>query len=291
MILPNRSVPEIAAMNRIVLLGENIEHSRSPQILNTLFRTYELPYIYELQPLGGGEVVAAIGSLRTESYRGANITSPHKERAATAVDILSESANAIGAINTIVSESGTLIGHNTDIDGFAATLTSEPLLHSNFSVAIIGTGGAARAAAFALCRFGSMERTTIYSRSESRAVDTASRMDDPRIVGAALDRFVAADMIIQATPVGLTGNERALVAADQLAGGTLFYEMIYSPPLTAQSRLALAAGLRVVNGQRMLVEQALRAFTLWTGIVATADDLPDDLFASTQPHPLPGSAR
>jgi shikimate dehydrogenase len=269
-------------MDKVVLLGENIEHSRSPLILNSLFRRYDIPYHYELEPLDGRELGAAIERMRAGGYRGANITSPYKERASLEVDRLEPSAAAIGAINTIVIESGEAIGHNTDIDGFAATLDSEPLLHTGFSAAILGTGGAARAAAFALRRFETLTRLTIYSRSESRAIDLAMRMADPRIGGGALERFVAADLIVQATPVGLPGNEHALLDAGRLAGGRVFYEMIYSPPLTAQSRLALQAGLRVVNGERMLVEQALRAFTLWTGIVASSNDLPDDLFSRGQ---------
>src|SRR5687768_14301558 len=122
-----------STMNRIVLLGENIAHSRSPLIMNTLFRRYGLPLHYELEPLAGEDLTEAIARMKSGGYLGANITSPYKERAAKAVDGLTSGAEVIFAVNTIDFRSELALGHNTDIDGFAATLQSEPLLHSEFS--------------------------------------------------------------------------------------------------------------------------------------------------------------
>ena len=131
-------------MQRIVLIGSNIAHSRSPHIHNTLFRKYDLPYRYELMPLDPEQVLPALELMKRGGYRGANVTSPHKQVVMSGLDRLSDEARAVGAVNTIVFENGEAIGHNTDIVGFDRTLSAEMRFDRPFTAAVLGTGGAAQ---------------------------------------------------------------------------------------------------------------------------------------------------
>ena len=200
------------------------------------------------------------------------------------LDRLDPTASSIGAVNTISIDTGEATGHNTDVDGFLVSLENEPLLQTEFSAAVLGAGGAGRAAVTALLGLPNVRGITIYSRRPETASAAAGRFDDRRVTAATLEYFVPADLIVHATPLGLPGNPGALLSEEQLKGGTLLYEMIYSPAETELMRSARRAGLRTRNGEQMLVGQALRAFEIWTGIQASVDDLPVDLFKLPLPE-------
>lgn len=265
-------------MQKIVLIGENIQHSRSPLILNTLFAKYGIAMRYELHPLSAGELPELLSRMKSEGYRGANITSPHKERVIHLLDRVDPEAARIGAVNTIVIDGGEAIGYNTDIDGFRESLRGDAVVNHPFTAAVIGSGGAARAAVLALLQLDNMTRLTIYSRERERAIAAADRFADRILMGESIDNFSAADLVVHATPIGLPGRSGALLGVEQLTGGRLFYEMIYSPPETELLRVAAVAGLRTMNGESMLIRQALHAFEIWTGITPSIEDLPENLF-------------
>ncbi len=255
-------------MQRIVLIGSNIAHSRSPHIHNTLFRKYALPYRYELMPLRPDQVLPALEMMKRGGYRGANVTSPHKQIIMPGLDRLSDEARAVGAVNTIVFENGMATGHNTDVVGFDRSLSAAMRLESPFTAAVLGTGGAALAAAHVLLSKEGLRSMTIYSRDKARAGRVAGACNDSRVQGDALEHFSPADLVVHATPVGLPGNPGSLLDADRLRGCGLLYEMIYSPAETALMCAAGDAGVRTVGGMGMFIAQALGAFRLWTGIEA-----------------------
>lgn len=253
-------------MQRIVLLGSNIAHSRSPHLHNHLFERHRLPYRYELMPLEPDEVVGAIEMMKRGGYRGANITSPHKQRALPALDELSAEAKMIGAVNTILFEDGRAIGYNTDVHGFARSLADVPLLQEPFTAAVLGTGGAAMAALHVLLRYPTLQELTIYSRDADRARHAIARWSDPRLNAASIDHFEPATMLVNATPIGLPGRPGLPLDPDRLSGTTMLYEMIYSPAETALMAAAHARGIEAMNGRAMFIAQALEAFRIWTGV-------------------------
>lgn len=266
------------APSSVVLIGENIAHSRSPRIHNHLFERFALPYRYELMPLSEAEVLPALRRMKRGGYRGANVTSPHKQTVMAGLDDLSDEAAKLGAVNTIIFEDGRATGHNTDTYGFARSLDGLIRLDVPFTAAILGTGGAALAALYVLLGAPGLESLVIYSRDASRAATPAGRWGDPRLRGAALDDFRPADLVVHATPVGLAGSSGALLGADRLRGTGILYEMIYSPAETALMRAAREAGARAVGGGPMFIGQAARAFQLWTGIAVGEHDMPANLF-------------
>jgi shikimate dehydrogenase len=265
-------------MQKVVLIGENIDHSHSPAIHNYLFERYSVPLQYELMPLEPEEITSTLRSMKRGGYRGANVTSPYKQLVIAELDEISDEAGEIGAVNTIVFEHGRAIGYNTDGFGFAWSLQGEPLIESSFTAAVLGTGGAAMAAVSELLRMSNLRSLVIYSRDKARAERSAAARRDSRVVGEALPSFSPADMVVHATPVGLPGVPGQLLSEEQLRGVKLLYEMVYFPSETALIRSARLAGARVVPGVRMLVGQAARAFELWTGIAVEPSDLPEELF-------------
>ncbi len=266
-------------MQRIVLIGSNIAHSRSPYLHNTLFELYHLPYRYELLPLSPEDVVSTLEMMKRGGYRGANVTSPHKQIAMQGLDELSEAAGAIGAVNTIVFDRGRAIGHNTDVAGFERSLSERMPLDRPFTAALLGIGGASLAALYVLLRSSGLRSLVIYSRERERAEAAAARWNDDRLRGESLERFMTADLVVHATPVGLAGAPGSLLDAEQLRGTGLLYEMIYAPSETALMRAARQVGVAVVGGAGMFVGQGLGAFQLWTGVHADPADVPVDLFA------------
>lgn len=265
-------------MSIIVLIGANIAHSRSPYFHNTLFERYGLPYRYELMPLGTDAVLQMLEEMKRGGYRGANITSPHKEAVMAGLDELSDEARVIGAVNTIVFNEGRASGHNTDAEGFRRSLMTAMRPDTPFTAAVLGTGGAARAAIHVLLRMEGLRSLVIYSRSMQDATSTVERWSDGRLRGALLDDFQPADLVVHATPVGLAGDTGSLLVADQLRGTGLLYEMIYVPSETPLMREARKAGVRTLGGGGMFIGQALESFTLWTGLEVDPADVPGNLF-------------
>lgn len=265
-------------MEKIVLIGENIAHSRSPHLHNHLFELYGLPYRYELMPISEAEVVPAVESMKRGGYRGANVTSPHKLAVLPALDALSEEAAAIGAVNTIVFAGGKAIGHNTDAHGFITPLLQYRIPARPFSAGILGTGGAAMAAVFALCAIPNMRRLVIYSRDEQRAFAAAQRWEDPRVEGRTYERFTPVDLLVNATPRDLAGANRLPFPPERLSEMRLVYEMIYWPPITPLMQAAREIGIDTIGGGGMFIAQALASFRLWTGMDASEFDVPGSLF-------------
>jgi shikimate dehydrogenase len=264
-------------MKKIVLIGSNIAHSLSPRLHNHLFNLFDLAYRYELLPLEGDMVHSSIEEMKRGGYRGANVTSPHKELAFTAMDRLSPEAEAIRAINTIVFDDGIAVGHNTDAPAILQSLHGSARLTSPFTAAVIGTGGAAAAAVYAVRQLQQLDRLTIYSRDDRKAKAIAARWNDPRVIGSLLDAFAPADLVIHATPVGLRDNEGSVLYQEQLTDVDVLFEMIYSPAETELVGHARNAGAEIIPGLTMFLHQALLSFELWTGIQASLDDIPSSL--------------
>jgi shikimate dehydrogenase len=251
------------AIEKVALIGEHISHSRSPAFHNALFERHGLPLRYELMPLAANELAGAIARMKEGGYRGANVTSPHKERIVALLDELSSEARRLGAVNTILFENGRAIGYNTDGAGFARTLRDEPLRAGPHTAAVLGAGGAAASAVDVLLASPHLASLIIYSRTLERAFSLAARFSDDRLAPSTLDRFAPADLVVHATPVGMAAHPGALLNAEQLHGVGLLYEMIYAPEETELMRRARSAGARIVNGEGMLRAQAEESFRIW----------------------------
>lgn len=227
---------------------------------------------------------AAIAELRQPGILGANLSLPHKEAALPSLDTLTPAARSIGAVNTIISKHGQLQGDNTDAPGFLAALADAGIAPDGAAV-VLGAGGAARAAVWALRSQGREVR--VVNRTHEKAVALTRELG-----GVAADLhdvdWPAVSLIVNASSAGLNAPEESPLSDfdfSQLPQSALIYDMVYKPAETRLMRDARAAGLRAENGLGMLAHQARLAFLAWTGADVPVQVFLDALHAAQTPKP------
>jgi len=246
---------------------------------NAAFAAVGLNWCYVAFPVPRDHLGEALRGLGPLGIAGANVTVPHKEAALAYLDDTTDDARAIGAVNTIRVDGGRLIGYNTDGAGMLDALERDGgAAVGGGRAVIVGAGGAARAAAFALVGAGAAsvvlanrnwDRAAALAESVRRVFPSCSVEALP-LDGAAMAAALAeAGLLIQATTVG-GGAQRALspVAAAGLHAGLVVMDMIYEPRETVLLRDAGARGCRTLGGLAMLAYQGARAFEIWTGCAA-----------------------
>ena len=257
------------------IVGWPVEHSLSPAIHNAAFAAAGLDWAYVPLPVPPEGLSEALTGLAALGFRGVNVTMPHKTETADLLEELSEDAQLLRAVNTIVVRGGALEGHNTDAPGFGRFLRRDAGFDPAGAEALIyGAGGAARACALALARAG-VGRITVAARDVARAAPLASIVESVgvplAVVRPADVEGSVADLVVNATPVGAPGAEPAHPALPQLGPGVLVVDLLYDPPTTDLQRRAREAGATAVGGLGHLLEQAALSFELWTGTPAPLD--------------------
>ena len=249
------------------LIGAPVRHSLSPAIHNAAFRAAGLDWVYVALPVAAGGVPDALAGMRALGIGGLNVTMPHKEAAHDAMDVLDPAAAALRTVNTVVPlPDGRLAGYTTDGAGFLDALRiDEGVDVAGMRVVVIGAGGAARSVIDALARAGAA-RVIVVNRSPDNAVSAAALAGSVGSTGTMAD-VVAADLVVNATPIGM-GTEAMPVDAASLRSGQIVTDLVYHPLDTALLRAARAAGATAVDGLGMLVHQAAHSFRLWTGVDA-----------------------
>lgn len=266
-------------MKHLGLIGYPVAHSLSPRMQQAAFDALGIEACYALWETLPGELAKRVASLRSPDVLGANVTIPYKEDVVPLVDECDQLAARIGAVNTIVNRSGRLAGYNTDAPGFILALTEFAAFDCpGKKVVILGTGGAARAAAVGLLENGVGE-VTLLGRNEKHVNNlllhlqtlTTEKHGTTRVYGALLGSpeaggfLSAADLLVNATPVGLKADDATLLLdVDLLPTTALVMDMIFNPPVTPLLQVAQAHGCQVLNGLSMLLYQGALAFELWT---------------------------
>ena len=263
------------------VIGDPIAHSKSPAIHKFWLEKLGLDYDYRHRRVAAADLPAYLEACRRDPlWCGANITIPHKQAVLGPLDSLVWPAGSIGAVNAVTREGAAnprLIGHNTDAFGFLDTLRGwpEPERLNRFA-SIIGTGGAAAAVAWALAHEGFL--LIVYSRSDERGAAFRRRFAVPDVdfvqplAGLARegqaewdDRSGVAEILVNATPLGMRGFPPLPVNLARMPAGMLIYDLVYDPMETALLRDARERGFPVISGIDMLIAQAARAFTLFFG--------------------------
>ena len=264
------------------IFGYPLSPSLSPAFQQAAFNHYGLDVRYLAWETPPESLAEEVAKLRSGDFLGANVTIPHKESVIALLDEIDPLAQAIGAVNTIVKTGGRLVGHNTDAHGFMRELKDD----GNFDptgkrVLLLGAGGAARAAAFALCREG-VATITIANRNVSRAETLAAALhnDAVSVFAAILDNTtlepvaLQADLIVNCTSAGMRHGDSE--GQTPLSGGIIPHEavvmdMIYNPQNTPFLSAARSAGATALGGLPMLIYQGAAAFEMWTGRQAPLD--------------------
>lgn len=257
----------------IGLIGSGIQKSLSPALHEEEARHHGMRLHYQLIDLDRSASSAAqlptlLSAARIMGYAGCNVTYPCKQAVIPYLDSLSEEAQAMGAVNTVVIRDGQLVGHNTDGSGWAWGFT-RALPNADLShVVLLGAGGAGAAIAHAVLRLGA-QRLSIVDAQPERAAQLAA--DVNALYG---DRAQAADLaaamaqasgLIHATPTGMDKLPGLPLDVGLLRPQMWVSEVVYFPLDTALVQAARALGCRISDGGGMAVGQAVGAFELFTG--------------------------
>jgi shikimate dehydrogenase len=262
------------------VIGSPVAHSLSPLLHNSAFGALGLAeswrsFAFEIPP---GQAPVALAAMRSADITGLSVTMPHKEDVAGLVDECSDIARRLTAVNCVHQQQGHLYGTNTDGEGFLASLARgaafEPM---GKRCVVIGAGGAARAVVLALARAGASD-VAVVNRTPQRAFDAAALAGRegtvvPLTEGAIADAVVVADLVVNATPVGMdgagapasAGPAEWLVAPGLLTASQVAADLVYAPRPTSWLAEASAAGATTLDGLGMLVHQAAAQLALWTG--------------------------
>lgn len=254
------------------VIGDPVEHTLSPTMHNAAFTHLGLNYAYV--PFHVRDVQQAMQGLVGFNIRGLSVTIPHKLTVMEFMDEISPLAQKIGAVNTITNNNGKLTGTNTDGYGTLKAIESIESIN-NKTVAIIGVGGAARAAAFTIaCERKPAHLYLLgrnFDKTKNLAEEVAQNSESP-ITASSLDYdemkkiFDYTEIIVQTTPVGMSPNvDDTIIPEDLINENHVVFDMIYNPAETLLLRQAKARSARTVNGVPMFVHQGAEQFRLWTG--------------------------
>lgn len=270
-------ITQIYENPRFAVLGDPIEHSKSPDIhLPVLSDFLEKP-VYKKMHVGCGGIPRYLDELK--KLRGFNLTMPHKQNIIPYLSGMSREAELSGSVNTVVCRDGELFGYTTDGEGFFSALESGEgggsIAFEGKHMLILGSGGVARAIAFRACLAYNM-KIGVLARNESKAEALKNEVS-LKIPGAdifaeklsydTLERYVSrADILVNATPQGMTGVDsqwESLEFIKALLRDGVVCDLIYSPPETEFLKKAQKLGYKCLSGLPMLIHQALVADELY----------------------------
>ncbi len=277
---------EIGPRTRLLgILGHPIGHTLSPRLHNSAFRAHGLDAVYLAFDVSPDRLPGAVDGMRALAVRGVNITLPHKQAVMALLDEIDPVAARVGAVNTVVNDMGRLTGHNTDISGFAASLsTVRPKGAARAVCLVLGAGGAARAVVAALVEGGAAE-VRLHNRTPDRAVAlceaAATWGGSPcRVVSDddLREAATSAEVIVNATSVGLHGLVKEFpLPVDTVHSGHVVVDLVYRSEPTALVQAARRRGAAAIDGKEMLLMQAARAYELWMGREAPVTAMRDSI--------------
>jgi shikimate dehydrogenase len=270
-------------MRRLGVLGWPVAHSRSPAMHNAALRALGMEdWHYQSLPVPAEMFTETVRALGQAGFVGANVTIPPKQAALALADRSSDVARAIGAANTLTfAADGTISAENTDAPGLIAALGRLDGLPAHPSALILGAGGSARAAVWALREAGARE-VSIWNRTPERAAELAGELG-----ARTVDWPERADLLINCTSVGLErsasepeGLNQLGLTFDQVGEYSYVVDMVYRSGVTQLLAAAREHGARTLDGLEILVAQGAISFELWTGRRAPLEVMRD---AARQP--------
>ncbi len=253
---------------RACVMGHPVAHSRSPMIHGYWLRTLGIPGAYDLKDVAPEAFADFLTHLSDHGYVGGNVTVPHKEAAYQLVQRRDAAAEAIGAVNTVWLESGTLVGGNSDAHGFIGNLDDRAPGWDvpGCRALVLGAGGAARSAAYALIARG--VEVAVVNRTLPRAEELAAHFG-PRVRANTLDALAGllpeTDLLVNTTSCGMVGKPRLEIDLGPLKRSAVVCDVVYVPLETELLANARSRGHRTVDGLGMLLQQAGFGFQKWFG--------------------------
>jgi shikimate dehydrogenase len=244
------------------ILGDPVSHSLSPRLHNEAFRLIGSGWTYVPIQVLPNELGLLPELFALPTFRGANVTVPHKEAVMSHVHEIDALAAEIGAVNTVVPAHGSILGYNTDMDGFMDPLAPFASRLAGANALVFGSGGAQKAVLFALKRLD-MAAVRVVSRTPDPSDPTRIAYD--QVAGFADDTT----LFVNATPLGLPhlAGQSPLDGLDLRIGShQIGYDLLYKPRITPFLERFVANQATAIGGMEMFIGQAKRSFELWTGV-------------------------
>ena len=265
-------------MIKLGIIGYPLGHSLSKVMHEAVMKELGMEGVYEIMETHPEDLIQQVKEIKRHGYTGFNVTIPFKVPMTMMIDEFDEFSNLAGCVNTVkVLPDRTLKGYNTDIYGFkAAILDEQQKSIRGKKAAIIGTGGAARAAAIGLCDIG-VKEIDFYTRNIVNASPMVNflREQFPEVTFTSkqvqqMRDFSDVVILVNASPVGMRGQSMDLTPVDgdvlkTMRFGAIVYDIIYNPRKTILLQNAAALGLQTIDGCEMLIHQGAKAFEIWTG--------------------------
>jgi len=256
------------------VIGNPVEHSLSPPMHNAAFKHMGLDYVYVPFYVPKGMLDKAIAGANALNLKGLNVTIPYKAEVIKFLDSLDESAELIGAVNTLKFSEDNIKGYNTDGIGAVRAIEELSTLKDK-KVVILGAGGAARAVSFQILMDGA-ESIVIANRTPENALrlqkDLKKSLNAPvKSVDLGKDlknELKDADILINTTPIGMYPNidQEPLVKAEMMFEDLICNDIVYNPIKTGFLKEAEKAGAKTISGIKMLIYQGMESFKIWTGV-------------------------
>ena len=274
---------KITGQTKIIgVIGDPVEHSRSPQMHNAVIHELGLDYVYVPFHVATDQIGHAVEGFKALKVVGINITLPHKKSVLPLMDKISREAELIGAVNTMVFEDGKVEGHNTDARGFINSLNEEGVNSvRGMNVLILGAGGASQAVVAGLA-IERVANITIANRTVEKAVNLADEigsktdisvkgisLDDSRLLECASE----CDLLVSTVTSGMDTSIEPVINPNWLNKDCIVCDIVYTPPETNLLKAAKKRGLKTIGGMGMLVHQGAISFELWTGIKPSVETM------------------
>lgn len=265
-------------MLKLGIIGYPLGHSLSKVMHEAVMKELGITGSYDIMETDPEDLIQKVKDIKRGDYTGFNVTIPFKVPMTMMIDDFDDAANIAGCVNTVkVMPDKSLKGFNTDIYGFSAAISeAQKNLIKGKKAVIIGTGGAARAAAIGLCDIG-VKEIDFYTRNIVNASPMAEFLRG-RFVNAdfnlkqvqSMSDFSDAAILVNASPIGMRGKAMDLTPVDTgvlktMKTGSIVYDIIYNPRKTVLLQNAQSLGLSTIDGCEMLIYQGAKAFEIWTG--------------------------
>ena len=256
-------------MRKYLVIGNPIEHSLSPKLHNYWIRKNNIKAIYDKKKINESDIKSVIYEIKKEEISGLNVTVPFKKSVIPFMDELSPEATESQSVNTIYSQRGKVIGHNTDISGFELGIKYSKYDVNNKIVFILGAGGVVSSIVVALKKMGAA-KIIISNRTKNKAEDLKKSFGELEIIDwGETPNF---DMVINATCIGLKNEDGIKLDYNGVGADKFFYDVIYNPKETIFLKRAKLFGNKTENGKMMFIYQAHQAFTIWHKSMPEIDD-------------------
>jgi shikimate dehydrogenase len=260
------------------LIGDPVEHTLSPYMHNAAFKSLNLDYVYIPFHVKKIELKAAIEGASSLEIKGLNVTIPHKTEVMKFLDVLDDTAELIGAVNTIKFDDE-IKGYNTDGLGAVRAIEETSTVRDK-KIVILGAGGASRAISFQIILSGAgrviianrtLEKASLLKKNLVEKLDANVEAID---LGEKLNyELKDADILINTTPIGMYPNihQKPLVTSKMMHENLIVNDIIYNPLKTGILREAVKANAKIVTGVKMLIYQGIESFKIWTEVEPPVD--------------------